>query len=579
MAAAARAYNGRLMRRWATLLLLLLPAWAQDSGSGGLDGPTGPPPKTPEPKEEEEEGCGEEEEAPEAPSEPSPEGVDPVQARFDKAVALQKKGKYVAAKRAFRKILKEHPDHPLAPLARDRGGDNAFLGVEVIQESGPPERRIDVSVMGDGFTLEEQKMERDWAGYCLDVLYNEKVFDEYRSYFNFYFVRLASFEEGVDPGLSPEELKKAQERNLRRRRDINYKLDYSTALDCKAAGPQGQVMADPTLVYKWLDAGGKEVPGCADDKFVIAFARFGILGMGGGGIANVGRPDKSVTVHEFGHAFSRLLDEYAINPDPPQGMFGRALMAPNAHPSPEEPKPDDVPWAHMLRRKVKGVGIYEGGATFKKGVWKPARTCAMNVGGNQFCPVCREQTLLVIYEYVSPLDVATPDPAKDVGAHGRRDRARGPPDAADQAQAQGAVVRRPPRGHDGERRAGGARAAVARRGRPPSPPRLSGRDGREPVHGPPRPGAARRVRGVSRGQAEPPRPEGAEAEGRRVGVRLPPRQAPRRDLRGHGRGVGRHRLRREGREAPPEGTRLVARQGHAAREARSRRPLFPQALE
>lgn len=406
------------MRRWATLLLLLLPAAAQDPGSGGLDGPSGPPRPAPEPAGQEEEGCGEEEEgeAPEAPAEPLPEGTDPVQAKFDKAVALQKKGKYVAAKRAFRKLIKDHPDHPLVPLARDRGGDNAFLGVEVLQESGPPERRIDVSVMGDGFTLEEQRMERDWAGYCLDVLYNEKVFSEYRNYFNFYFVRLASFEEGVDPGLSPEDLKKAQERNLRRRRDINYKLDYSTALDCKAAGPQGQVMADPTLVFKWLDAGGKEVPGCADDRFVIAFARFGILGMGGGGIANVGRPDKSVTVHEFGHAFSRLLDEYAINPMAPEGLWARTLLAPNAYPNPTEPKPDEVPWAHMLRKKVKGVGIYEGGATFQKGVWKPARTCAMNVGGNQFCPVCREQTLLVIYEYVSPIDVATPDPAKDVEA-------------------------------------------------------------------------------------------------------------------------------------------------------------------
>ena len=70
----------------------------------------------------------------------------------------------------------------------------------------------------------------------------------------------------------------------------------------------------------------------------------------------------------------------------------------------------------MLKKKVKGVGIYEGGATFQKGVWRPARTCAMNIGGNQYCPVCREQTLLVIYEYVSPIDEATPDPAKDVAA-------------------------------------------------------------------------------------------------------------------------------------------------------------------
>ena len=48
--------------------------------------------------------------------------------------------------------------------------------------------------------------------------------------------------------------------------------------------------------------------------------------MGGGGIANVGRPDKSVTVHEFGHSFVGLLDEYAVNPGKPFGP----IKAPNA---------------------------------------------------------------------------------------------------------------------------------------------------------------------------------------------------------------------------------------------------------
>jgi hypothetical protein len=97
-------------------------------------------------------------------------------------------------------------------------------------------------------------------------------------------------------------------------------------------------------------------------------------------------------------------------------MYGRTLRAPNAYASPEEPKPTEVPWAHMLRKRVKGVGIYEGGATFKKGVWRPAASCAMNVGGVQFCPVCREQSVLRIYEYVSPIDEASPRQGRVVRA-------------------------------------------------------------------------------------------------------------------------------------------------------------------
>jgi hypothetical protein len=337
---------------------------------------------------------------------------------YEKALKKQEKKQWRGARNAFRRFIKKYPDHPLVPDAQGRSGDNAYLGTEQIWTSGPSQRRIDVAVMGDGFTIDggDQGLEEKWANLCIKVLFNEDGFDEYRSYFNIWFVRLASFEEKVDPSLSPEEIAKRQKKNRERRRALNYKIDYNTALDCKAAGPQGQVMADRGLVYKWLDIAQRDVPGVGDDKFVIAFARFGRLGMGGGGIANVGRPDKSITVHEFGHSFSRLLDEYAINPRMPQGAWARTIRAANAHASPEEPKPSEVPWAHMLKKRVKGVGIYEGGATFKKGVWRPAAGCAMNTGGVQFCPVCREQSILVIYEYVSPIDELSPPQGRTVKA-------------------------------------------------------------------------------------------------------------------------------------------------------------------
>jgi hypothetical protein len=40
----------------------------------------------------------------------------------------------------------------------------------------------------------------------------------------------------------------------------------------------------------------------------------------------------------------------------------------------------------------------------------------MNTGGVQFCPVCREQSILVIYEYVSPIDELSPPQGRTVKA-------------------------------------------------------------------------------------------------------------------------------------------------------------------
>ncbi|MHC4817268.1 MAG: M64 family metallopeptidase [Planctomycetota bacterium] len=341
-----------------------------------------------------------------------PEGTE----AYEKAVKRQQKKAWVAARNSFRKFIKKYPNHPRVPDAQARSGDNAYLGTDLIFPGGPSERRIDVAVMGDGFTLADQGKQEKWAKLCIKVLFNEDGFDEYRNYFNIWFVRLASFEEKVDPPMTPEQVAKRRAKNKAQGRPPNYKIDYNTALDCKAAGPQGQVMADRNKVYTWLGIADRDVPGVGDDKFVIAFARFGRLGMGGGGVANVGRPDKSITVHEFGHSFSRLLDEYTNNPGSPQGAWGRTLRAANAHVSPEKPKPEEVPWAHMLKKRIKGVGIYEGGATFYKGVWRPAASCAMNVGGVQFCPVCREASILVIYEYVSPIDEHSPQQGRLVKA-------------------------------------------------------------------------------------------------------------------------------------------------------------------
>ena len=342
-----------------------------------------------------------------------PVGNDPPTADKDestpfylKAIDLQRKGKWKEAQKAFQDILKKYPNSVHAKDCEMRGEVNCYMGCEKLHESGPPARRIDVSVMGDGFQIDpkQMQMEREWAEQCLSVLAAEYAYAEYKDYFNYYFVRLVSKDQGVDDVLT-EAAQKEREERAKKKKKVKALKEFSTALDCKAAGPQRQVMSDHGLVYEWLAYANGDMPGCGDDGLVIVFARFGELGMAelGNGLANCGEPSKSVTVHEFGHAFVGLLDEYAVNPQEP----GYPIRAINATTDPK-----DLPWQHFIDKKVKGVGAVLGGATYQKGVWRPCATCAMNSAGSggAYCPVCREAAILRIYATVSPIDKTSQDP-------------------------------------------------------------------------------------------------------------------------------------------------------------------------
>jgi len=310
---------------------------------------------------------------------------------FAAGLELQQKRKWLSARRKFWTLLDKYPDSPYASEADDRSGPNAFLGIRALGPTGPHERRIDVALMGDGYLIKKQDRCDEHCQGQLDVLLREELYSVYRPYFNFWQFNLASEDKGVDEPLPPEPDDELSER-LRKRRRKRGPKQYNTALDCKAAGPQGQVWANPRRVWHYLQYLENH------DSLAIVFAQMGQLGMGGMGIATTG--PRGVVVHEFGHAFVGLLDEYANNAGEPQGFVSAA----NATTSPENP-----PWKHFLDVKYPGVGVYEGGATFQKGVWRPAPGCAMNSGGGSpYCPVCREAGVLAIYERVSPIDEVWP---------------------------------------------------------------------------------------------------------------------------------------------------------------------------
>src|SRR6185369_15267696 len=67
-------------------------------------------------------------EAPE--SQPAKEAPDASTPDFQKAVDLQKKGKWKAAQKAFRDLLEKFPQSKHKAMAEARSDDNAYLGCE-----------------------------------------------------------------------------------------------------------------------------------------------------------------------------------------------------------------------------------------------------------------------------------------------------------------------------------------------------------------------------------------------------------------------------------------------------------------
>jgi hypothetical protein len=207
------------------------------------------------------------------------------------------------------------------------------------------------------------------------VLEKQKVFREYFSYFNFLRAIVVSKEAGVDRPTK----------------------DYDTALGAYRLGTiQGHVAVDPSRVAAVL----AEMP--QHDGQSVVFVKRGILGTGTDGIATIGGRDNGTFIHELGHSFAGLGDEYTVEI---HRRRSQVRTRPNVSATED---PDQVPWKHFLEARVRGVDVYEGADGRPRGAFKPtSRNCVMD-NGALFCPVCREAIVLTIYRYVDPIDSTFP---------------------------------------------------------------------------------------------------------------------------------------------------------------------------
>jgi hypothetical protein len=293
---------------------------------------------------------------------------------FARAEELACAGRHAEAQRQYERLARTFSDTPEGKRAAARTLPSALLGSCPLVENGPAGNRVDVVLLGDGYELDHQRAFDELAEDVPPLFERVEPFREYWSYLNFVRGVCLSGQGGVD----------------------GFGRDYDTLLGgYTLATDAGHVSVNTSRVHEVL----KEIPG--SDGVAMVFVKLGVSGSTSGSVAVTGGRDARTAVHEWGHAFAGLGDEYASHTH----LRGSVEDAANVSGTEE---PALVPWRHWLAARHPSVGVYEGANGQAQDAWRPlASGCVMN-DGEQFCPVCREALLLRIYSIVDPIEEVTP---------------------------------------------------------------------------------------------------------------------------------------------------------------------------
>ena len=277
------------------------------------------------------------------------------------------------------------------------------VGVEdvtVLGGAADPGRTMDVALLADGFTKDQQAA---WNAISERVAANfaTRPFDAHAARVRVHRVDLVS----KASGFTTEEVAVDTALKGGLRAFPGGKLltcDTQKALDIVAAA-----VPDADYILVVLNTNEQFVASANTGTFVLLSTSKAHQG--------------SLVMHEFGHHFINLVDEYVDEKQsgtrPPPGALDRAWNATlqqNVY---------KAKWHHwnipeaVFRGEKRGkkfewednVRCYEGAATFPDNVYRAEELCHMQRGkGKEFCRVCTEASELGLYRFFPPIQSVSP---------------------------------------------------------------------------------------------------------------------------------------------------------------------------
>jgi hypothetical protein len=264
------------------------------------------------------------------------------------------------------------------------------VALSKIYDGGDPHTCVDLAFIAEGYTADEMPKFRDDVKKMADALFAESPFSDYKNKFNIWAVEAISQESGTDvPG-----------ENIYVNTALNssfytFDLDrYLTTQDMKSLNDYAATVPHDHIIV------------------LINSNRYG-----GGGVYNYytgtttgNSLSKKVFIHELGHGFAGLADEYytstvaydefyPLNVEPWEpnittlvnfGSKWKSMIAKDTPvPTPPEEKYSNV------------TGLFEGAGYSAKGIYRAQLDCRMKSNGAKgYCSVCRDAVKKMIEFYL-----------------------------------------------------------------------------------------------------------------------------------------------------------------------------------
>jgi len=248
-----------------------------------------------------------------------------------------------------------------------------------IYQGGSPEQCIDVAIVAEGYTDQEMDTFYQDAQIAVESIFSHEPFKSSQKKFNFVAVSTPSLDSGVSiPRL--DQWKKTA-----------FGSHFST------------FYSDRYLTTTRMKSIHDALAGIPYEHIIVLA---NTEEYGGGGIYNSltltaahHKLFKPVVVHEFGHSFGGLADEYFYDND----------VMTDTYPTDVEPWEPNVTtlinfsskWEKMLKKSTPiptnpedpnyTIGVYQGGAYSSKGIYRGSFNCRMRTNEYPtFCPVCEQ---------------------------------------------------------------------------------------------------------------------------------------------------------------------------------------------